>query len=206
MRRHLRAILAAAALTAGLSPAAALADPDELMPCDLVLVKAAPALHGNGYTKFICRGAFQLPSPGAAPLGGGELGVSVAPVPPGNSPFEARLDCVGLGFPAGSKGYRCRQPFPYARTPIVLLKSSIVKGIFRDDFPQREYGATHPYTRDLAIRVVTHGTSDSKYYCARFPIGTATKNDATQFKAKDAPAPAACSPSGAFIDTGDALL
>jgi hypothetical protein len=57
----------------------------------------------------------------------------------------------------------------------------------------------------VAIKLTTFN-GGFKNYCARFPLAGALKNDARQFKAKDAPAPAACSPSGAFLDGGDGLL
>jgi hypothetical protein len=37
---------------------------------------------------------------------------------------------------------------------------------------------------------------------AAFPLASALRNDAQQLKAKNGPAPAACSPSGAFVDGG----
>jgi hypothetical protein len=67
MTRRFGGILAAAALAALLTPTGASADPDELMPCKIIIIKAPPAGVGAGLTKFVCKGSFALPSPGAAP-------------------------------------------------------------------------------------------------------------------------------------------
>jgi hypothetical protein len=192
-------VLFAIAALALLAPPGASADPDELMPCKLVIIKAAPAAGGNGLTKFLCKGTFALPSAGAAPTGF-SLSFGVNTVPPGSGNFGG-ISCVGLGNPPGDKGYRCSA---MPDVPVFLVKTNIVKGIFKFDGPAN-LGTPHPYTNDVAIRLTAFGTSDSKRYCARFPVGSALKNTPSQFKAKNAPAPAACSPSGAFLDGGDAL-
>ena len=56
MRRLVRSLLVTAALAAWLAPTGAFADPDELMSCKRLLVKAPPAgPFGNGLTKFVCK-------------------------------------------------------------------------------------------------------------------------------------------------------
>src|SRR5262249_52304930 len=184
-------VLATVAVTALLMPAGAFADPDELMPCKIVIIKAAPAAGGNGLTKFVCKpptgGSFALPSPAADPSAV-YLGLSVDTVPPGNY-VEYPVSCVGLGNPSGSKGYKCAGLI----THVVLLKTNVVKGILTADFPRVYYGSTLAYGADVAIKLTTHGPSDTKNYCARFPVGSALKDGATQFKATNAPAPAGCS-------------
>jgi hypothetical protein len=201
MTKRFGGILAAAALAALLAPTGAFADPDELMPCKIIIIKAPPAAGGNGLTKFVCKGTFALPSAGAAPTGD-NLAVSVDTVPPGNYVF-APTNCTGLGNPAGAKGYKCSLD-PLA--PLLILKTNVVKGIVKEDVPLFFYGTNHPYSVDVAIRLVSVGVSDTKSYCARFPLVGALKNDPSQFKAKNAPAPTACSPSGAFLDSADGLL
>jgi len=193
-------VLFAIAAAALLAPRGASADPDELMPCTIGIVKAAPAAGGNGLTKFVCKGTFTLPSAGAAPTGF-SLSFGINTVPPGSGNFGG-VDCVGLGNPAGAKGYKCGV---HPTVPLLLLKTNVVKGLVKFDAPANLTGTPHPYTGDLAIRLTAFGTSDSKRYCARFPVASAVKNDMKQFKAKNAPAPAVCSPSGAFLDGGDTL-
>ena len=207
MRRPLRAILVTAALAVGLAPTGASADPDELMPCKILLVKAAPAgPQALGITKFVCKGTFALPSPAAAPSGG-YVQVAMNIVPPGTSVFPSLpvFPCVGLGNPAGSMGYKCKSPL----NDLVLIKANLVKGVLKSDIPAYVYGTGHPYPSgtDLAIRVISNGASDTKQYCARFGGPPAIKDTATLYKRKDAlTPPAACSPSGAFLDEGDSLL
>ena len=191
-------VLLAIGAAALLAPPGASADPDELMPCKIVLIKAPPAAGGNGLTKFVCKGAFTLPSAGAAP---GLLGFAVNPVPPGNAGPGTSAVCTGLGNPAGSKGYRCSS----SNTPVLLLKTNVVKAVLKFDVPLVANSTPHPYLGDVAVQLVSLGASDQKRYCGRFPLGSALKNDGSQFKAKNAPPPAACSPSGAFLDGGEPL-
>jgi hypothetical protein len=167
-------------------------DPDELMPCKVVIVKAPPAAGGNGLTKFVCRGSFGLPS--TFPNGG--LWIDANEVPPGTGGIgSAGLGiCQGLGNPAGSKGYKCALP-----PDVALVKTNVVKAVIHGDIPVGSWGRVHPFTADLAVKIHSMG-SVVKRYCGRFPVSSALRNDDTQFKAKDAPAPAACSPSGAFLD------
>jgi hypothetical protein len=186
-------VLLAIAAAALVAPSGASADPDELMPCKIVIIKAPPAAGGNGLSKFVCKGAFTLPSAAAAP---GLLGFAVNPVPPGNAGVGTGPVCTGLGNPAGSKGYKCSS----TDVPLLLLKTNVVKGIIKFDVPLVDYSTPHPYVGDVAVQLVSLGASDQKRYCARFPLASALKNDGSQFKAKNAPPPAACSPSGAFLD------
>ena len=97
-------VLFAIAALALLAPPGASADPDELMPCKLVIIKAAPAAGGNGLTKFLCKGTFALPSAGAAPTGGSRsFGINASPSGSGNF---GGVSCTGLGNPPGAKGYK----------------------------------------------------------------------------------------------------
>jgi hypothetical protein len=216
MPRLLRTILAAAAL-AGLAPTGASADPDELMPCKVLLIKAPPAAGGDGLTKFVCKpptgGSFVLPSAAAAPTGFGVF-VDANVVPPGTPlfpSFSIGAPCTGLGNPAGSKGYKCTsfpEPGSPPSVPVVLIKEKVVKAVVRFDIPLLSYQSGHPYaaTSDVAIRVISVGDDDEKHYCGRVGGDPPIKNDATQYRRKNAPAPTACSPSGAFLDEGEAPL
>jgi hypothetical protein len=167
-------------------------DPDELMPCKVVIVKAPPAAGGNGLTKFVCKGSFGLPS--TFPNGG--LYIDANEVPPGTGPIGSYGlgICQGLGSPPGSKGYKCALP-----PDVAIVKPNVVKAVVHVDIPVQSWGRVHPFAADLAVKIYSMG-STVKRYCGRFSVSSALKNDDAQFKAKDAPAPAACSPSGAFLD------
>jgi hypothetical protein len=218
-----RWLFGAAVLGALLASSQASADPDELMPCNLILIKPIPTGGGqfSGLTKFVCRpqlgGSFALPSAGAAPcqnvtLPNGSsacLGFypaeyvkfSVNTVPPGTVGF-ANTSCRGVGSPPGANGYVCGRHNP--AVPLLLLKRNVVKLAVSSEVPAA-FGTNLPYSGDIAIMVVSVGDTDTKRYCGRFPLATAARNDAAEFKARHAPAPTACSPSGAFLDAGDTL-
>src|SRR5215813_3002560 len=108
MRASFMRVIAAAALGVWLNPGAAQADPDEFIECRLAIIKAPPAgSAGQGYSKFVCRGTFTLPSAGAAPSGSGfRIGLNPGPpgfvFPPSDLAFTF---CSGLGNPPGSRGY-----------------------------------------------------------------------------------------------------
>jgi hypothetical protein len=203
MRRLFASLLTSAALVAVVAPTPASADPDELIPCKRLSVRAAPAgRYDLGITRVVCRGTFALPSPGAAPISIARVGVNV--VPPGTFSQVARQtnNCVGLGIPAGSAGYKCKD-----NTSFVLIKPNLVKAVVKVDIPSENYSTPHPYPpeADVAVRITTEGSSDTKNYCGRFGGPPAIKNTATLYTRRDAPAPAACSPSGAFLDERDLL-
>ena len=57
-----------------------------------------------------------------------------------------------------------------------------------------------PFAGDALVRLaIGPNLDDSKKYCAKFG-GTTLRHDAMQLKRQNAPAPSACSPSGAFLD------
>jgi hypothetical protein len=128
--------------------------------------------------------------------------VDVNVVPPGTGVDYFGAQCTGLGNPAGAKGYKCSHP----RIPVVIIKEKVVKGVVKLDLPFVSHASTHPYpgTSDVAIRLTTVGASDQKQYCARFGGPPPLRNDAASYRRKDAPAPAACSPSGARSWTREA--
>ena len=190
MRRACKGIIAAAALAAFLSPGAAKADPDELMGCRIAIVKAFPSGPLTlGTTKFVCKGTFALPSvaPNSVNVQGYPYGESCVP----GGGFD--VPCTGLGNPAGSKGYKCRYLDPPV-APVVLIKPNVVKGVLKLDLPFADCGLSLPYTSpDLRFVLEVPG----KRYCALFTAPL--KHDATVYKSRVAPPPAACSPSGAFL-------
>ena len=191
------AFLGAALLATVVDPLPAGADPAELMPCRMVSVKFRPGgTVGNGITKFVCRGTFALPSAGAAPTA---ATIDVNIVPPGTDTFglPGIVPCVGLGNPAGSRGYRCKDEI----RDLVVIRTNVVKGVFQRDIPAYHHAVQHPYPPgiDVAIRVAAYGVSDSKEYCGRFGGPPAVKDTTQIYVRRNAPAPTACSPSGAFL-------
>ena len=167
-------------------------EPDELMPGTTVLVRYGVV------AKFIARAAtvFDLPDASNSPVAEGatlsifdtgSADTDVYALPPGG--------WKGLGAPAGSRGWKYRGvgtiPDPCR---VVLVKPTIVKAVCKG----RGVQLTPPFLGDAAIRLAV-GT-DTKNYCARFG-GTPTRNDASLFKAKDAPAPAVCPTPGSSATT-----
>ena len=203
MRRLMSLLLGVAVVAAVVGPRAARADPDELMPCKVLVVRSS-ADGGRSVTRFLCRGTFNLPSPAAAPVGG-RVAIDVNTVPPGTTEPGPNEEgsvgaCEGLGSPVGSAGYKCK----VVRFARVLINPNVVRATIKADLPH-DHGQSQPFsaTTDLAIRVVSIGASDQKRYCGRFGVSSALKNTAVIFKNKNAIAPTACSPSGAFLDGDD---
>jgi len=207
MTRRTR-MLATAALVGLLAPAGAFAqDPDELMPCRLLFLKSTQVSHGS--STFVCKppagGSFSLPS-GTASF----VLFSANTIPPGNSPsaYHWEFPCRGLGTPPGSTGYECRSGPHWSgfdhRFPVsVLIKGNVVKFRAPLDFPEFVL-TTHPYPADadvgFRLTAADGALMPLKNYCGRVAVSAAIKNDYREFKAKDAPGPTACSPSGAFLD------
>ena len=88
----------------------------------------------------------------------------------------------------------------------MVIKPKVVKAFVKQQFPFD--GPDLPYSSDFRVMFIAASSivgppfspgGEQKRYCALFG-GTIIKNDATVFRAKDAPAPTACSPSGAFLD------
>jgi hypothetical protein len=168
--------------------------PDELMPCKLLAVRAAPAGHSRrGITRFLCTGSFTMPG---ADFAGAPVAVGVNTVPPGIVSLHALAgECAALGDPPGSSGYGCR-----GKDGLVLIKPTLVKARLGFDL-LAETGASHPYgAADVAIQVVMGSSRDMKRYCARFGGAPASKDTATLYSRTDAPAPGACSSGGPVVD------
>jgi hypothetical protein len=172
-------IAVTAALALGGAPAQAV---DHLLPGKIVIIKPGPP----PFFKI-------LPKPGPVPITG-----ITSPVVSGASlklqevgnPLNSLVVALpsgqwkGLGNPAGSKGYK----YKGAGTPadpckVVLIKEAIAKAVCKGG-PSLTIPVPNPVAATLTI-----GTDR---VCAEWG-GTVIKNSPTIFKAKDAPAPPACS-------------
>ena len=90
---------------------------------------------------------------------------------------------MGLGNPPGSTGWKYHAP-PTSDLCRVVLKAKHIKIACKND---PSYALTPPYAGSMGV-VLTVG---DQRYCAEFG-GTTVQNDASGFKRKNAPAPAAC--------------
>lgn len=95
----------------------------------------------------------------------------------------------GLGNPAGSKGYKYKgKDDPGSPCSVVLVKEKVIKAICKG----AAVALTPPFSGELAANLaIPSGTATALRYCAELG-GTDLKNDATQLKRKDAPAPTEC--------------
>jgi hypothetical protein len=182
MTRSSRGFIAATTLAALLAVlGSARADPDELMPCKRFKVTARGVA---GITRFLCKpprgGFFALPSAMESTV---YYGVDTVP---SGSPVSG-TSCRGRGDPPGSTGYSCGS-LPSIH---IVITPRGVRGVARG-------GPSLSAAADLALKILL--PASPKYYCARVPLGSALENTSTVFRAKDVPAPTACSPSGAFLD------
>ena len=176
MIRSTHALGLAFALAFGASTAHA--DPDELMACKIMIVKAGTL------QKVVCKGTFALPT---APNAPDAVGASVTFEEDGGGSVSVPLPAgswQGLGSPAGSKGYKYHDP---ATCPVVLVKTTVVKAVCKvpGTLPI-------PLVGDALARIQMPEASPGKRYCARFG-GEIIKNDESIFKAKLSSAPADCS-------------
>src|SRR6185503_17894913 len=168
--------------------ASAADEPNELMPGRILLIK-------NGtIAKFVAKPtvAFDLPDANNAPTAeGASLAIFDTGGPAGDTYTLPAGGWKGLGNPAGSKGYKYKGAGTVGDPcRVVLVKAKVVKAVCKGGGVQM---AT-PFTGDAGI-VLAVGT-DTKNYCLLFG-GTTVKNDPTQLKRKNAPAPGACpSPGG----------
>jgi hypothetical protein len=170
-------------------PTTAAAEPDELMPGTIALVRYGVV------AKVIARApiAFDLPDAINSPVAGGAsllffdtagADTDVYALPAGG--------WTGLGVPAGSRGWKYRGSGAVGDPcRVVLVTPGIVKAVCKG----RGVQLTPPFVGSAGIRLAV-GT---KNYCASFG-GTPIRNDASLFKAKDASAPAAC-PTGSSGST-----
>jgi hypothetical protein len=200
MRRRPRTLLAAIAV-ASLTSTGALADPDELIPCTRLVIKPQ-SFRPDGYIrfpgaiKFLCKGAFAMPSPEAAP---GILQLILKPDPPGLPAYYATF-CGPLGDPPGSAGYECGG---YSGSVVrsALLTPNRIRGWVRQS------STVLPIPNgNVQLEITARGTSAEKRYCAGFGTPPPLKNSEMVYRARGAGPPAGCSPSGAFLAGADTLL
>ena len=200
MRRLAPQIMFIVGLAVGLLPGVASADPDELIPCKRFYDEEYP--HGrsgvDAITTFRCKPArgttFALPSAAADPTVGG-ITLTINTVPPGNGTSSlAASGCVGLGRPAGSRGFKCVMEPLFHK---VLIKPTEITVVVRTFVERILYDTRLPFVDgdgndlDVAIILSTVGPSDTKRYCARFSVPP-LENDASEYLGKNTPAPTAC--------------
>lgn len=152
--------------------------------------------------------SFALPAPGSAEdptLGGAELTVFDTEIL-GAGRVTLTLGAAGwtgLGNPAGSKGYKYKggNDLPTGACSIVLVKSTVIKAVCKGT----AVALTPPFDGMLGIHLgLPAGTAPARRYCAQLG-GTEAKNDVTQLKRKDAPAPGGCAEIPSGFDAGDLL-
>jgi hypothetical protein len=171
-------------------------DPDELVPCKIVVVKP------NRLARAVCRPAtdttFVLPT--FVPTDGSFRIRDLSSVVQEDFPLTLGT-WTDLGDPGGSEGYRykgSRQPGDPCR--IVLIKPNVLKAVCRGE----DVSLSVPFGGDAAVVFKPEYQDGAKRYCARFG-GTPVRNDTVVFKRKNAAAPAVCSPAGAFLDVHSPL-
>jgi hypothetical protein len=166
-------------------------DPDELVPCRIVVVKP------NRLAKAVCKPApdttFVLPT--FVPIDGSFRIRDLSSVVQDDFPLTLGT-WIGLGNPAGSKGYKykgSRQPGDPCS--VALIKPTVLKAVCRGD----DVSIAVPFGGEAAVVFKPEYLDGAKRYCARFG-GTEVKNDSAVLKRKNAAAPSVCSPAGAFLD------
>lgn len=136
---------------------------------------------------------FVLPLPGGADdptLGGAQL--TLFDAGSGGGSMTVTLGAAGwkgLGSPAGSAGYKYKGKADGAGPcSVVLLKPKVIKAVCKG----AAVTLTPPFTGELAAQIaLPAGTTAATRYCAALG-GTEVKNDSSQLKRLNAPAPADC--------------
>ena len=152
--------------------------------------------------------SFALPAPGSADdptLGGAELTFfDTALGGAGSATFAlGAAGWSGLGNPAGSKGYKYKggDDTPAGACSVVLVKGTVIKAVCKG----AAVTVAPPFDATLGINLaLPAGTAPARRYCAELG-GTTAKNDATQLKRTDAPAPGSCAEVPTGFDAGDLL-
>lgn len=152
---------------------------------------------------------FALPAPGSSEdptLGGAELTFFDADFGgAGRVTFSlGATGWSGLGNPAGSKGYKYKGGVdsPAGACSVVLLKSTVIKAVCKG----AAVTLAPPFAGALGVHLGLPVGTAALRYCAALG-GSEAKNDATQLKRKDAPAPGACVevPEPPGLDPADLL-
>ena len=187
MRRLSRGIAlgAALAVTAGVAYAV-----DTFIPLNITIVKPSTPM-----AKFVAKPALSSLN-GNPTVAGATLRLRDSAGTAGTNTYNLpQINWKALGNPPGSKGYK----YKGTKTPgdpcvVVILKTNVIKAVCKG----ADVTLAPPFSGTEEIRLRITGSGDN--YCAEAG-GTIVKNDATQFKAKQAPPPGDCgSPSGAFLD------
>lgn len=155
---------------------------DVLMPGKIGLVKPA------NLTKFVAKDTslFPLPSgPDDPTTAGANLSVFDTLSAAGSNTYGLpTTGWSGLGNPPGSKGFKYKGAgSPSDPCKVVLIKEKVIKGVCKGS----GITLTPPFDGEAGVIL----TSGGARYCASFG-GTDVKNEAGNFKRKDAPAPGAC--------------
>ena len=191
----MRRIVTSSALAVGLAAlcAPAGAQTDVLMPAKIGLVKPGKL------AKFVAKDTslFPLPASGDEPTAaGGNLSIFDSASTAGSDTYGLpAVQWSGLGSPAGSKGFKYKGAgSPSDPCKVVLIKEKVIKGVCKGT----GIALTPPFDGEAGIILTTGSTR----YCARLG-GTDVKNEAGNFKRKDAPAPAACASVGPVCGNGN---
>jgi hypothetical protein len=184
MRSFFTTLALGAAIIAVCGATASADDPDEPMPCKILVVSPG----SPGLAKLVCKPlageSFQLPSelPRSLTLfihdtADGSLGAS------SSDPWKA------LGNPPGSQGFRLTPaPFsPASPCKTALIKAALVKALCKWDIPSSFF----PVEGDAITYLQVTGSSASKLYCSQFG-GVPVRNDTRGLVRTDAPQPSAC--------------
>ena len=148
--------------------------------------------------RFVAKSSagFPLPAPGSSAdptLGGARLEL-LDTASGGAGALTRRLSAsgwTGLGYPAGSRGYRYRGS---RAVPADALCSAVVVTRHAIKLVCKGAGVilAPPFAGAAALALSTGDGADR--YCTEFGGGV-QRNDASGFRARDAPAPASCAPS-----------
>jgi len=182
----------AAVLSAGTAFAA---DPDELMPGRIVLIRTGTL--AKFVAKPITPALFDLPDSDNNPIvEGGSLNIFDTAGSESDTYPLLPTGWKGLGNPAGSKGYKYKGLGSIADPcRVVLVKQKVVKAVCKGAGVQM----VTPFGGNIGI-ILNVGTA-TKRYCAEFG-GTVVRSDASLLKRKSASAPATCpTPGGGSTST-----
>jgi hypothetical protein len=187
MIRIPRAAVMGLAVILSAGTALAVAEPDELMPGRIVLIR-------NGLlAKFVAKAvvAFDLPDANIAAEGGSLHIFDTTGTATDTYNLPGGAAWKPLGSPPGSKGYKYRGLGSISDPcKVVLIKTKVVKGVCKGAGVQMQT----PFNGTVGI-VLAVGTSSTKNYCAEFG-GTESKNDASLLKRRNAAPPSACPTQG----------
>lgn len=177
---------------------------------DVTIPAKIGAVKPGKLAKVVAKSAtgFALPAPGSAEdpsLGGADLRLFDSALG-GAGSVRISLGAAGwsgLGNPAGSKGYKYKgKADPGSPCSAVLIKPKVIKAVCKG----AAITLAPPFAGELGVDLaIPAGTTAARRYCAALG-GTTAKNDATQLKRTDAPAPAQCAESPNGFDPNDVVV